>query len=47
VKRQAQQGDLYVRFAIKLPAKESTAIEKAVEALDAAMEGDLREDITF
>jgi curved DNA-binding protein len=47
VKRQNQQGDLYVRFAIKMPDKESAAVEKAVEALDAAMEGDLREDIAF
>jgi len=47
VKRQSQQGDLYVRFAIKLPEKESSAVEKAVEALDAALEGDVREDIAF
>lgn len=47
VKRQNQQGDLYVRFAIKLPVKESAAVEKAIEALDAAMEGDVREEIAF
>jgi len=47
VKRQNQQGDLYVRFAVKLPATESSAVEKAVEALDAAMDVDVREDISF
>jgi curved DNA-binding protein len=47
VKRQNQQGDLYVRFAVKLPATESSAVEKAVEALDAAMGDDVREDISF
>jgi curved DNA-binding protein len=47
VKRQNQQGDLYVRFAIKLPTKDSAAVEKAIEALDAAMEGDIREDVSF
>jgi len=47
VKRQSQQGDLYVRFEVKLPAKESAAIEKAVETLDNATEGDVREGIAF
>jgi curved DNA-binding protein len=47
VKRQNQQGDLYVRFAIRLPTKESAAVEKAIDALEAAMEGDVREGITF
>ena len=47
VKRQTQQGDLYVRFAVKMPEKESSAVEKAVEALDAALDGDVREDIAF
>jgi curved DNA-binding protein len=47
VKRQNQQGDLYVRFAIKLPEDESAAVAKAIEALDAASDEDLREGIAF
>jgi curved DNA-binding protein len=47
VKRQTQQGDLYVRFAIKLPAQDSPALEKAIDALEGAMEGDVREGIGF
>jgi hypothetical protein len=43
VKRQNQQGDLYVRFELKLPVKESAA----VDALESAMEGDVREGISF
>jgi len=47
VKRQNQQGDLYVRFDVKLPTKESAAVEKAVETLASAMDGDLREGLEF
>jgi DnaJ-class molecular chaperone len=47
VKRQSQQGDLYVRFEVKLPTKESSAVEKAVETLDSAIEGDVREGLAF
>jgi curved DNA-binding protein len=47
VKRQTQQGDLYVRFAIRLPTTDSAAVEKAIDVLDDAMEGDVREGITF
>jgi DnaJ-class molecular chaperone len=47
VKRQSQQGDLYVRFEVKLPMKESAAIEKAIETLESATEGDVREGIVF
>jgi curved DNA-binding protein len=47
VKRQNQQGDLYVRFEIKLPVKESAAVDKAIDALESAMEGDVREGISF
>jgi curved DNA-binding protein len=47
VKRQTQQGDLYVRFAIKLPTQDSPAIEKAIDTLEGAMEGDVREGIGF
>jgi curved DNA-binding protein len=47
VKRQSQQGDLYVRFEIKLPTAESAGLEKAIEALESAMDGDVREGIGF
>jgi curved DNA-binding protein len=48
VKRQNQQGDLYVRFEIKLPASDSAAVEKAVQTLEDAMNTDgLREGIEF
>ena len=47
VKRQAQRGDLYVRFAIKLPTTDSPALEKAADAFAEAMEGDVREGIAF
>lgn len=47
VKRQDKQGDLYVRFLVRLPGEDSAAIEKAVDTLEAAMSGDLRANITF
>ena len=47
VKRKADQGDLYIRFQIKLPATESDEIEGAINALDAAMTGDVRADVHF
>jgi len=47
VKRKAEQGDLYIRFQIKLPVSESDEIEAAVSALDAAMTGDVRADVHF
>jgi curved DNA-binding protein len=47
VKRGDKQGDLYVRFAIKLPEQETSAVQKAIEALDAATDADLREEIAF
>ena len=47
VKRAGKQGDLYVRFQIKLPAQDSEAIEHAVEALESAMTGDVRGGIHF
>ena len=45
VKRAGKQGDLYVRFLIKLPAQDSEAIDKAVATLDDAMAGDVRGSI--
>jgi curved DNA-binding protein len=47
VKRKTEQGDLYIRFQIKLPVSESDEIEAAVSALDAAMTGDVRADVHF
>jgi len=47
VKRKTEQGDLYIRFQIKLPVSESDEIEAAVTALDAAMTGDVRADVHF
>ena len=47
VKRKADQGDLYIRFQIKLPASESDEIEAAVTALESAMAGDVRADVHF
>lgn len=47
VKRGQKQGDLYVRFLVKLPAQDSEAIEKAVTTLEEAMSGDVRGDIHF
>lgn len=47
VKRAAKQGDLYVRYLVKLPAQDSEAIDKAVETLESAMTGDVRGGIHF
>lgn len=47
VKRAAKQGDLYVRFQVKLPAKDSDEIERAVATLENAMSGDVRGGIHF
>lgn len=47
VKRAGKQGDLYVRFLVKLPAQDSEAIEAAVTTLEAAMTGDVRGGMHF
>ena len=47
VKRKTEQGDLYIRFQIKMPVSESEEIEAAVTALEAAMTGDVRADVHF
>jgi len=47
VKRASKQGDLYVRFLVKLPAQDSDAIEQAVTTLENAMTGDVRGGIHF
>jgi curved DNA-binding protein len=47
VKRAGKQGDLYVRFLVKLPAEDSPAVDQAVSTLEAAMTGDVRGDLHF
>ncbi|HKY36391.1 MAG TPA: J domain-containing protein [Polyangiaceae bacterium] len=47
VKRAGKQGDLYVRFLVKLPAQDSPAIDEAVSALEAAMTGHVRGGLHF
>lgn len=47
VKRAGKQGDLYVRYLVKLPAHDSDAIEQAVATLENAMTGDVRGGIHF
>jgi curved DNA-binding protein len=47
VKRAGKQGDLYVRFLVKLPVQTSEAIEQAVTTLENAMTGDVRGGIHF
>lgn len=47
VKRKDQAGDLYVRFMIRLPEAQSKELDRAVEVLEAAMEGDVRAGISF
>lgn len=47
VTRGDKQGDLYVRFLIRLPQATSTELEAAVRALGAAAPSALRDDIRF
>ncbi len=47
VKRAGKQGDLYVRFLVKLPAQDTEAIDAAVATLENAMTGDVRANIHF
>ena len=47
VKRKTEQGDLFIRFQIKLPAADSDEIEQAVNTLESAMAGDVRADVHF
>ncbi len=42
VKRGQKQGDLYVRFQVKLPTVDSPEIEQAVDLLDKTTDGDVR-----
>ncbi|HLV64450.1 MAG TPA: J domain-containing protein [Polyangiaceae bacterium] len=45
VRRRNQTGDLYVRFLIKLPDQASPDVERAVESLERATQGDIRAGI--
>ena len=45
MKRGKKQGDLYVRFLVRLPSKSSKEIEKAIETLEKAMDADIRSNI--
>ncbi|MDF3064859.1 MAG: hypothetical protein K0R38_460 [Polyangiaceae bacterium] len=47
VKRASKQGDLYVRFLVKLPAQDSEAIDQAIATLESAMAGDVRAALHF
>lgn len=47
VQRQKAQGDLYVRFNIRLPEGESDEIREAVDTLAEATDPDLRAGIEF
>jgi curved DNA-binding protein len=47
VKRAGKQGDLYVRFLVKLPSEDSEAIDQAVTTLESAMTDDVRGGINF
>jgi curved DNA-binding protein len=47
VKRKDKQGDLYVRFLIRIPTTESAALQKAIEVLASETGDDLRATIEF
>lgn len=47
VKRAQQQGDLYVRYEIKMPEGESPELEKAIDVLERATDGGVREGLDF
>jgi len=47
VKRKNDQGDLYVRFLIKLPDSDAPELARAIEALEGAMTSDVRAGLEF
>lgn len=47
VARASKQGDLYVRFLVRLPDAESDEIQKAVDTLNQATPDSLRDEIHF
>jgi curved DNA-binding protein len=46
-RKNAEPGDLYVHFQVQLPTVENDELRDAVQKLDQALPGDLRESITF
>ena len=47
VERKGQQGDLFVRFLVRLPESESKALDEAVSAFEEATTEDVRAGISF
>jgi curved DNA-binding protein len=47
VRRKNEQGDLYVRFLVRLPDSDSKDVERAIDELERHTKGDLRKDIAF
>ena len=47
VRRKNEQGDLYVRFLVKLPDSQSAELERAVRVLAEHQTGDVRAGISF
>jgi curved DNA-binding protein len=47
VKRAQQQGDLYVRFEIRMPEGETPEIQEAVDVLERATDSGVREGLDF
>ncbi len=47
VKRKDKQGDLFVKFLIRVPTEESAELDAAVKIIADATSGDLRNGITF
>lgn len=47
VKRGSQQGDLYVRFMVKLPESDASEVERAVDVLESHTKGDVRAGVRF
>ncbi len=48
VKRKNEQGDLFVRFLVRYPESSEPEVEKAIDQLSRAVDGnELREKIVF
>jgi curved DNA-binding protein len=47
VRRKNEQGDLYVRFMVRLPDRSSPEVERAVRVLAEQQSGDVRSGISF
>jgi curved DNA-binding protein len=46
-RKNAEPGDLYVHFQVHLPTEDSDELREAVQKLDRALPGDLRQNIAF